>query len=88
MRPKAVLLKSCLFLLCLCCDLLAADSDKVEETPRDTLPLPETRIIEKWRGTWDVKAMRHQPEPAQELTYAETFEWVLDGRYLRSETSR
>jgi hypothetical protein len=32
--------------------------------------------------------MRRQPQPVQEMTYVETFDWVLDGRYLRSETSR
>lgn len=49
---------------------------------------PQNRIIDKWRGTWEVKAVRRAPEPAQEITYEETFEWVLDGRFLRSETAR
>jgi hypothetical protein len=48
----------------------------------------QDRIIDKWRGTWEVKAVRRAPKPAQEITYEETFEWVLDGRFLRSETAR
>lgn len=45
-------------------------------------------IIGKWRGIWDVKATRREPPPVQDVTYTETSEWVLDGRFLRSETSR
>ena len=49
---------------------------------------PEYRVIEKWHGTWGVKATRHQPKPAQKITYVEKFDWVVNQRYLRSETSR
>jgi hypothetical protein len=49
---------------------------------------PQERIIDKWRGTWEVRALRRAPKPEQEITYEETFEWVLDGRFLRSETAR
>jgi hypothetical protein len=51
-------------------------------------PGPESRIVEKWHGTWDVKATRRQPQPTAVVTYTEAFEWVLDERFLRSETSR
>ena len=49
---------------------------------------PESKIIDKWRGTWVVKSMRRAPAPVQEISYEETFEWTLDGRFLRSETTR
>jgi hypothetical protein len=67
---------------------LAAETVK-PHVPFDNASLPvELKVIDKWRGTWDVKATRRQPQPAGEVTYEETFDWVLDGRYLRSETSR
>ena len=33
-------------------------------------------------------ATRRQPQPVAAVTYVETFEWILDGRFLRSESSR
>jgi hypothetical protein len=47
----------------------------------------EHRIVDKWRGTWDVKAINRQ-KPGEVVTYTETFDWIFDGCYLRSETSR
>jgi len=88
MKPKAVLLQSCCIGLMLCSAVLAVESDKGQLTPGGALPEREFNIVDKWRGTWDVKAIRRQPQPVQEVTYVETFDWVLDGRYLRSETSR
>jgi hypothetical protein len=35
-----------------------------------------------------VKVNRRQPPPAGEITYVETFDWILDGRFLRGESSR
>lgn len=61
-----------------------AEPDKSSSPPQG----PEAKIVDKWRGTWEVKAARRQPLPAAVVTYTETFEWVLDGRFLRSETSR
>jgi len=88
MKYKAVLPLWCFIFLLLCLAVRAADSDKRQGPPSEALPGPEFKIIEKWRGTWDVKATRRQPLPAQEVSYVETFDWVLDGHYLRSETSR
>ena len=88
MKPKAVWLRCCFIFLLLCPAVRAADSDKSQRSQSGALPGPEFKVIEKWRGTWDVKATRHQPQPAREVTYVETFDWVVDGRYLRSETSR
>lgn len=86
MEPKVVFLRSCLILLILYSELLEAGSNNGQTT--QSAPLgPGTKIVEKWRGTLDVKAIRHQPQPAQQVTYVETFDWVLDRRYLRSETS-
>jgi hypothetical protein len=76
---------SCSLVLLLCSPVVAADSDKSQRSAPSS---PEFKIIDTWRGTWDVKATRRQPQPVQEVTYVETYEWVLDGRYLRSETSR
>ena len=62
--------------------------DKSRGPRPGTLPEPELAVLDKWRGTWDVKATRRQPLPVQEVSYSETYEWILDGRFLRSETSR
>jgi hypothetical protein len=87
MKSTALLLRSWFVVLMLGSAVLAADSGKRQVLQGGVLP-PEFKVIEKWRGTWDVKATRRQPLPAGEVTYVETFDWALDGRYLRSETSR
>jgi hypothetical protein len=74
--------------LILCSAVLAAESDKIQAAQSEMRLRPEFKIIDKWRGTWDVRVTRRQPQPVQEVTYVETFDWVLDGRFLRSETSR
>jgi hypothetical protein len=81
-----VLLQSCCLLLLLCPTARAADSDQ-RQGPQAGVPGPELKVVEKWRGTWDVKAVRRQPQPAQDVSYTETFDWVLDGHFLRSETT-
>ena len=48
---------------------------------------PNFEILDKWRGSWKVTAIRHQPEP-KTITYDENFDWVLNGRFLRGETSQ
>ena len=88
MKPKTVLLQCYFIFLIMCSAAPAAESDKSQMTHGGAQPGPEFKIVDKWRGTWDVKATRRQPQPVQEVTYLETFDWVLDGRYLRSETSR
>jgi hypothetical protein len=35
-----------------------------------------------------VKMMRCQPPPAQEVMYMETFDWILDGRFLRGKLAK
>jgi hypothetical protein len=87
MNFTAALLRSCFLFLILCSLALAADADKGRATHGQSLPNPESRIVDKWRGTWDVKATRREPKPVQEVTYVETFDWILDKRFLRSETS-
>lgn len=88
MSRTAVLLRSGVVFLLLCSAARPAGVARDPGAQSGTLPGPEFTVIEKWRGTWDVKATRRQPQPVQESSYVETFEWVLDGRYLRSETSR
>ena len=68
--------------------LPCAHSAAPEGSPSAPQLGPESKIIDKWRGTWDVKATRRNPQPTTAITYVETFEWILDGRFLRSETSR
>ena len=70
------------------CSVPAAESARPADMQAALPPGPEVKIIEKWRGTWEVKSVRHAPKPAKEIQYVETFEWVLDGRFLRSQTSR
>jgi len=88
MSRTAVLLRSCVIFLLLCSTARPADSARNQGAQTGALPGPEFNVLDKWRGTWDVKATRRQPPPAQESSYVETFDWVLDHRYLRSETSR
>jgi hypothetical protein len=68
--------------------LEAAAADRSPVTQREAPPTPESKIVDKWRGTWVVKATRHKPEPVQEVTWNETYDWILDHHYLRSETTR
>lgn len=88
MSRTAVLLRSCFIFLLLFSTAQPADSVTDQGTQTGASPGPEFNVLDKWRGTWDVKATRRQPQPAQESSYVETFDWVLDNRYLRSETSR
>jgi hypothetical protein len=66
----------------------AADSDKAGAAQALAMPDAALAVIGKWRGTWEVKARRLHPAPAQDVTYTETFDWTLDGRFLRAESSR
>ena len=88
MNFSAAWLQSCFLFLTMCSAVLAADADKGRAIQSGSLPNPESHIVDKWRGTWEVKATRREPRPGQEVTYVETFDWVLDKRFLRSETSR
>lgn len=66
---------------------LAADAAKAPAPKCAALFPAQYRVLDKWRGSWDVQAVnRQQPVPA--VTYSETFDWALDGCFLRSETSR
>ncbi len=66
--------------------LVLGDDDKKRTSPTMPSEIPELKILSQWLGTWDVNAIRHQPDPAT-VTYQETFTWVLDGRFLKGETS-
>ena len=88
MNFSAAWLQSCCLFLTLSSVVLAADADKGRAMQSGSLPNPESHIVDKWRGTWEVKATRREPRPVQEVTYVETFDWILDKRFLRSETSR
>lgn len=73
----------------MCGSALAHGAEQEKTSTVAAAPLgPESKIVDKWRSTWDVKATQRHPQPAAVVTYTETFEWVLDGRFLRSETSR
>ena len=48
---------------------------------------PDFRVMDKWRGTWEVTVQRHQPQPSAVVTYTETFAWELGQRFLRAQTS-
>ena len=87
MKPKMGSLHTCLLFLIFCQTVLAAESDKGQAPKCSELHEPEHEIVDKWRGTWDVKATNRQ-KPTEVVTYTETFDWVLDGCYLHSETSR
>lgn len=55
--------------------------------PTADIQSPIFRILDKWRGSWKVTAIRHQPDP-KTVTYDENFDWVMDGCFLRGETSQ
>ena len=42
-------------------------------------------VLELFLGQWNVRVRTLQPAPA-ELTYVETYGWVLDRKFIRSET--
>jgi hypothetical protein len=88
MEPRTVLLRSCLIFLLLWSGVRAASPGNNQTPPGGAFPAPELKVVEKWRGSWDVRATRRQPQPVQEVSYVETFDWILDRRFLRSETSR
>jgi hypothetical protein len=48
---------------------------------------PHFEILNKMRGNWKVTAIRHYPDP-KTITYDENFDWVLNRRFLRGETSQ
>lgn len=55
-------------------------------------PLPadaaeKLKVLDWWVGTWDVTIKTVRPQPSV-VTYTETYEWVLDRRFVRGETSR
>jgi len=74
-------------LLCVAAAGAAAADERSLPIPA-AIPNAALAVIDRWRGTWDVKATRLHPTPAQNITYTETFDWVLDGHFLRSETSQ
>jgi hypothetical protein len=88
MKLSAVVLRAFCLFLSLCLPLRAADTDKSPKPQSGAAPRPELKVIEKWRGTWDVKSTRHAPGPVEEESYVETYDWILDERFLRSETSQ
>lgn len=71
-----------------CCAVCSAEAEQTPDLQVLATRESALKIIGKWRGIWDVKATRREPPPVQDVTYTETSEWVLDGRFLRSETSR
>jgi len=87
MKPRMPLLRSCFLLLLVWPAVRASDSNHSQSPQSGASAGPEFKVVEKWRGTWDVKATRRWPQPVQEVSYVETFDWVLDRRFLRSETS-
>ena len=48
---------------------------------------PQLKVLERLRGTWDVTVTTRAPQ-AGTMTYVEAYEWVLDQRFLRGETSQ
>ncbi|MGH8476758.1 MAG: hypothetical protein ACRERV_04715 [Methylococcales bacterium] len=88
MKPKMVFWWFCLIVWFVYATVSAEDRNEIQNPQDEVLPPPEFKVIEKWRGTWDVKVLRREPEPVEEVTYSESHDWILDGRYLRSETSR
>jgi len=88
MKPQSVVRCCFLWVLLLgSSSALAADAAKKLAPKCGALHPAQYQVIDRWRGTWDIKAVNRR-QPATEITYSETFEWVLDRCFLRSETSR
>jgi Protein of unknown function (DUF1579) len=85
---KRLLIGAWFFCAMLCPVFLAGQTQGTTMPDSEKLQAPEYKIVERWRGTWDVEAVRRVPKPVQEVTYSETYDWILDGHYLRCETSR
>lgn len=78
-------------LSCLLAPLLGYGAAPTETPSPSPAVIPSNgaalRVIEKWHGTWKVSAHRRKPLPEANITYLETYDWVLNGRFLRSRTS-
>jgi hypothetical protein len=46
----------------------------------------QLEVLDRLRGTWDVRVTVRSPLPGT-VTYSETYEWALDHRFLRGETT-
>src|SRR5262245_38325896 len=44
-------------------------------------------VLDRYRGRWDVTVKIKHPRPAQ-VTYTETYDWVLDRRFMRGDSGR
>ena len=49
--------------------------------------LADVKVLERYIGTWDIRAHTLRPE-ASTANYLETYEWVLDGKFIRGKTGR
>jgi uncharacterized protein DUF1579 len=72
--------------------LASAESSYAQEAKRDLFGRPQPKppqlqVLERLQGNWDVTTTTRAPK-ALTATYVETYEWVLDQRFLRGETSR
>ena len=72
--------------------LAFVESSHAQEAKRDFLGRPQPRppqlqVLERLQGSWDVTTTTRAPKPLT-AAYVETYEWVLDQRFLRGETSR
>src|SRR5688572_32757502 len=87
MKPQTVWRCWCLWLLLFCPAVLAADTAKRLAPKCGELHPAQYQVIDRWRGMWEVKAVNRQ-QADKEVTYTETYDWVFDRCFLRSETSR
>lgn len=47
----------------------------------------DLKVLERYIGNWDIQAHTLQPE-ASTASYQETYEWVLDRKFIRGKTGR
>lgn len=45
----------------------------------------DTNVLDLFHGDWNVRVLTLQPIPA-EVTYIESYKWVLDNKFIRGET--
>ena len=89
MRYAASFVRSCLILLLLWSVASAMKPDEREEGQDGALPANESKADSRsGEAPARLTATRRQPQPLQTVTYVETADWVLNGRYLRTETGR
>lgn len=68
--------------------VLGAGTSRGADTPPTAATIAaKFAILERFLGAWDVTITTKQPKPSV-VTYTETYEWVLQNKFLRVDSGR